>query len=726
MIISHFKPIIFNPSLLSGNLLFSWGRNSYGRLGINSSDSEYFADSPVKINLIEEWKGIAAGPVCSLAIKNDGTLWSWGRNTDFMLGIGSTASITRSSPVQVGSDSTWKSVKAGSSHVLALKEDGSLWTWGNGASGRLGLGNTVSRSAPARIGLLSDWSSIATGATQSLAIKTDGSLWAWGSGQDGQLGLGDTINRSSPVRVGSLSDWLSVSGGFIFSLAIKTDGTLWAWGDGNEGRLGTGNSTDRSSPVQVGLLSDWLSIDSGNGHSLAIKTDGTLWAWGNNTTWGALGDGTVNNRSSPVPIGSGSTWKYASAAYRHSVAIRSDGVMWAWGNNAGARLGASIMPYIRSPIAIANDQSWDKNKAFACGTNSFFAINSDSKLVVLGYNGLGNLGLGDTVNRSSPVLVNNDSWSHVSSWDHTLAIKTDGTLWAWGEVSFGKTGVNSPGNFIERSSPIQVGLLSDWASVSAGDNHSLAIKTDGTLWSWGLNSSGQLGLENVTSRSSPVQVGLLSDWASVSAGGAHSLAVKADGTLWAWGSNANGRLGLNISLSTHRSSPVQVGALSNWSSVSAGSGHSVAIKTDGTLWAWGDGGFGQTGLRTTLNRSSPVQVGLLSDWQSVSAGRAITAAIKTDGTLWTWGYNGDGRLGINGVYNRSSPVQVGNLTNWAAVKCSRNLMAITNNNKLYGAGPGSSGSLIIKTIVNTSSPIQINAGSGWKKVSAYNSNLGIK
>lgn len=727
MIIPHFRPTIFNPSLLANNLLFSWGRDVYGRLGINSSNSEYFADYPVKVDAKTKFKEVSVSPRAGLAIKQDGTLWSWGNNQNFLLGIGLGNSVTRSSPVQIGSDSNWKSIKSADTHALALKEDGSLWTWGLGAAGRLGLISTANRSAPTRIGLLSDWSLISVGTSQSLAIKTDGSLWSWGSGQSGQLGLGDVADRNSPVRIGSDSDWAFVEGGWVCSFAIKANGTLWAWGNGNSGKLGTGSQTDRSSPVQVGLLSDWFFISSWR-HSIAIKTDGSLWAWGTAAN-GELGDGTATNRSSPVPIMSGDSWKYAKAGNIHSLAIRSDGTMWSWGNNAGARLGASILPYIRSPIAVANDQSWNKDKVFSCGTDSFFAINNDDKLVVFGYNGQGSLGLGDVIDRSSPVLVNNDSWSDMSSWDHTLAIKTNGTLWSWGEVSFGKTGNNRFFNFVESSSPIQVGLLSDWSKVNAGENHSLAIKTDGTLWSWGRNNYGQLGTGDQTfARSSPVQVGLLSDWSQSFGGRYHSLAIKTDGTIWSWGRNDRGQLGLGLSTTNSgiRLSPVQIGSLSSWSKISSGNLHCMAIKTDGTLWAWGINDSGQLGLGNTSNRSSPVQVGLLSDWQFVSCGRAITAAIKTDGTLWAWGFNEDGRLGINSLVNRSSPVQVGSLSNWAKVYCGRNLMAITNDNKLYGAGPGSGGSLAIKTIVNTSSPVQVGTSSGWKKVAAYTFNLGIK
>nr|QMP83643.1 MAG: hypothetical protein [Caudoviricetes sp.] len=277
-----------------------------------------------------------------------------------------------------------------------------------------------------------------------------------------------------------------------------------------------------------------------------------------------------------------------------------------------------------------------------------------------GFNGNGQLGLGDITHRSSPVQVGSlTNWSQVSG---SLAIKTDGTLWSWGSNFGGELGL---GDRTHRSSPVQVGLLTNWSLVAGGQSHSLAIKTDGTLWSWGGNNYGELGLGDITNRSSPVQIGSLTNWSQVSGGLWHSLAIKTDGTLWSWGRNTWGQLGLgNL---THRSSPVQVGFLTNWSLVASGGyQQSFAIKTDGTLWSWGRNEVGQLGLGDTTHRSSPVQVGSLTNWSKV-AGGSQSLAIKTDGTLWSWGTNSIGELGLGDRTSRSSPVQVGSLTNWSLV-----------------------------------------------------------
>jgi len=236
-------------------------------------------------------------------------------------------------------------------------------------------------------------------------------------------------------------------------------------------------------------------------------------------------------------------------------------------------------------------------------------------------------------------------------------------LWSWGGNGLGQLGLE---DILDRSSPEQVGALTNWSSIAAGGAyHTLATKTDGSLWSWGRNTEGQLGQEDIIHRSSPVQVGALTDWSSVAGGLYHTLATKTDGSLWSWGDNTNGELGLEDILD--RSSPEQVGALTNWSSAACGYYHTLAIKTDGSLWSWGDNLYGQLGLEDILDRSSPVQVGALTTWSSVACGAYHTLATKTDGTLWSWGYNNNGQLGQEDIIHRSSPVQVGALTGWGSV-----------------------------------------------------------
>ena len=387
--------------------------------------------------------------------------------------------------------------------------------------------------------------------------------------------------------------------------------------------------------------------------------------------------------------------------------------------------------------------------AFRCGRAFVVVVEPTTKLWSWGGNSVGQLGLGNTTNRSSPVQVGAlTDWSNVFGGTRcSFATKTDGTLWAWGENGTGRLGL---GDTTNRSSPVQVGALTDWsdAKISSRLNFTLAVKSNGTLWAWGNGGYGslaQVGRQSLTNRSSPVQVGTLTNWAEVSVGRGNVLAVKTDGTLWSWGLAIYGGLGLGDT--TARSSPVQVGALTNWSKVAAISCVGLATKTDGTLWSWGKNNVGQLGQGNTTNTSSPVQVGTLTNWSKIAgAGSKYTSfggsyiygffsSIKTDGTLWSWGRNNYGQLGLGDTTSRSSPVQVGALTTWSKLSINSDITYQTANNTaliktdgtlwIWGSNQTGAWATGTTTAVRRSSPVQVLSGtSGWDWVSVISSNQG--
>ena len=346
--------------------------------------------------------------------------------------------------------------------------------------------------------------------------------------------------------------------------------------------------------------------------------------------------------------------------------------LWEWGRNYAGGLGLNDQTHRSSPVQVGALNNW---KQISGGNDGFIAIKTNGTLFTWGLNWFyGHLGLGDVNHRSSPVQVGAlTNWKLVASgWYHTAAIKNDGTLWMWGANTYGQLGLL---DITHRSSPVQVGALTTWRQAGLGLQITAAIKTDGTLWTWGFNNAtfGQLGLGDVVHRSSPVQVGALTNWKQVAGGNGWFAAIKTDGTLWTWGYNNNGQLGLSDI--THRSSPVQVGALTNWRQVVAAGLTTNAIKTDGTLWTWGHNSYGALGLGDVDHRSSPVQVGALTNWKQVAGGQYINGAIKTDSTLWTWGHNGYGQLGLGDLNHQSSPIQVGALTTWKQVASTTSSVA---------------------------------------------------
>ena len=334
---------------------------------------------------------------------------------------------------------------------------------------------------------------------------------------------------------------------------------------------------------------------------------------GYNTT-GIIGDGTVAHKSSPVQVGSLTTWKQVATGIGHALAVKTDGTLWAWGQNNAGQLGQANLTLRSSPIQVGLLTTW--------------------KAVT-----------------TVPGLIAGNS---------SFGLRTDGSAFGWGGNGNGQLSTN---DVASRSSPVQIGSLGDWKQISGGA-HFLGIKTNGTLWSCGYNQRGALGLGDIINRSSLVQIGLMTNWKQVAVGSYHSMAIKTDGTLWAWGWNGlpYGQLGLGNA--THYSSPVQVGSLTNWKQVSCGLYQTGMVKTDGTLWACGYGLNGQNGQGDAINRSSPVQIGLLTSWKSVASGGYHYSAVKTDGTLWKVGYNAYGQLGLGDIISRSSLVQIGLMTNW--------------------------------------------------------------
>ena len=353
-------------------------------------------------------------------------------------------------------------------------------------------------------------------------------LFGWGGNTSGQLGDNTGTNRSTPVTTfAGGTNWKSVAGGFAHTSAIKTDGTLWTWGVNGYGQLGNFSNTNRSTPVTTFAGgNDWKQVACGGFHTAAIKTDGSLWTWGFNS-YGQLGNFSNTNRSTPVTTFAGGTdWKQVAVGGARTAAIKTDGTLWTWGLNSSSQLGVNDGAIRSTPVT-----------TFAGGTN----------------------------------------WKSVSCGsEHTAAIKTDGTLWIWGQGTLGQLG-----NFAATTRSTPVTTFSggtDWKQVASGLQHTAAIKTDGSLWTWGANGSGQLGINDSTNRSTPVTTFAGgTDWKQVACGQQYTAAIKTDGTLWIWGLGTSGQLG-NFAATT-RSTPVTTFAGgNNWKSVTAGGSHTIAIK----------------------------------------------------------------------------------------------------------------------------------------------------
>jgi alpha-tubulin suppressor-like RCC1 family protein len=325
----------------------TFGENDTGQLGDGGNTDQSTPVAPGLTNCIAVSAGGDQLEAHSMALKSDGTVWSWGSN--LYGGLGNGGSTNTNVPTQIASLSGIAAISAGGWHSTALSNDGTVWTWGLNGDGQLGDGTTSNRSTPYQVAGLSGVTSIKAGTYHVLALKSDGTVWAWGDNENGQIGIGTTVtDQTTPAQVSGLTDVIKIAAGRFFSLALKSDGTVWTWGQNMYGQLGNGTTTDSPVPIQVSGLSNVIDVTCGAFECHIIKADETAWAWGRNT-YGNLGDGTVANSYTPVQSVGLTNIVRIAAGTNFALFAKSDGTFWGCGRNLSGQLGDGTFTQRNTP-----------------------------------------------------------------------------------------------------------------------------------------------------------------------------------------------------------------------------------------------------------------------------------------------------------------------------------------------------------------------------------------
>ena len=664
--------------VIMAGALYCSGDNTYGQLGIGTTVNQ---ETPQKVEFEGglQVKSVSAGYHHTCAILENGHVNCWGRNIYGTLGNGNQIDKTTPQSVDLGTGRTAISIDSAWYHTCAILDNYDLRCWGYNYQGSLGIGTTTSvfknSSQPVFVGTGRTVVDVSAGGYHTCAVLDDGSLKCWGYNYYGQLGIGNTNHQGSPqsVNLGNGVSAASVSSGQRSTCVVLTDGAMKCWGENSRGQLGIGSTTSNSesSPKSVILPSGFnaTSVSVGYYSACALLTNNSssgnsaAYCWGRNG-FGELGIGeSTSQKNTPTKVlHDAADESIVIMASEHSTTspnclISKTNKIYCWGywyEYGAPRLYQPVqMPYEMRPA-----------KQIEAGSGTTCVINEQHRLECIGLNTNGQLGNGNTTNSQSLVTPRGFKEVNVSiisqKNDHSCAILQNGSLYCWGSNSYGQLGI---GNTTSMTVPVfvNVGVGKTVTDVSVGSDSTCAILNDGSLKCWGRNLYGELGTQQVTgtSASTPQSVNLGSGRTavSVSASTRSFCAILDNGALKCWGLNNYGQLGIGNTNNQNSPQTVTFATGRTAVNISMGQDHACAILDNGSINCWGDHNNGQLGIGSGSSTSSPTYVDLGSGntAASLSSGSYHTCAVLDDASVVCWGRNDAGKLGIGSPVSSSRP-----------------------------------------------------------------------
>ena len=714
-----------------------------------------------------------SGTDFTLALKADGTVWTWGYNGYGQLGLGDNSNRYR--PTQINIENV-VDIAAGNNHALLVTADGKVYSFGSNSYGQLGrTGNTYT---PQEIPNLENIEKVSAGNYHSMAIDKEGNVYTWGYNQNGQLGDGTRISNSIPTKI-KLTNITKIATKNNTSAAIDGDGNLYTWGYNSYGQQGI--SIDNIyTPRKVPTLEQIIDIAVENNTIIVLDKKGEVLSSGYNT-YGNLGNNATQTRKSfdkviekyeTITTGEGeetqttttpiylSGVKSIQAGNEFAVAIKEDGTAISWGYNGYSQSSNGTTTSNLLPVDLKygkDKEKIDKIINVSAGEGTIVVTREDGKVWTIGKNYSGQLGNSSAVNSnefvciSKPVLLFEETpirikgigqnknakvnmsqgfnllYTTIEDTDLTYQIKnekiatveeTTGKITA---VKKGKTAVTVTDKKSGETTSADVYVLGEedvtFPQIETQNYSTVTLKSNGEIWSYGYNGYGQLGTGDTTYKVLPTYTGI-NNITQISLGGTHTLALDTEGHVWSWGYNGYGELGNGTTTSSTEKvqvkSPDGEGVLENIVAISAGNYHSIALDKDGNVYTWGYNGYGQLGLGNTTNTVLPVKVDDLEGIIKIEAGNYTSYVIDNNNHLWSTGYNYYGELGNGSTSNRSKFTQIQTLENVSDVSASEtnSTIVLLSDGTVWGFGNNTNNQLIT---VGGATPQQLKGPDGMLK-----------